>query len=207
MSDEANKGGGWVIYPIGSRPKWGLAFLLGAQQFLTQFGSTVIIPIIVGGAMGLPTEELALLISTMFFCAGITTLIQQSPIGNKLPILQGGTFSFLGPMFAIVGMCAAEGLGYEVMIQQVCAAVTTPPSVFIPQRESYNPGGQEWGPGDEPSDFEIWTYAYDVSGLTDVVLKYRIDDDGFNPLDSIQNETYAGGSEVGNWVSVPMSSS
>ncbi len=84
---------------------------------------------------------------------------------------------------------------------------TTPPSVFIPQRESYNPGGQEWGPGDEPSDFEIWTYAYDVSGLTDVVLKYRIDDDGFNPLDSIQNETYAGGSEVGNWVSVPMSSS
>ena len=123
MSDEAKKGEGWVIYPIGTKPKWGLSFLLGAQQFLTQFGSTVIIPIIVGGAMGLPTEDLALLISTMFFCAGITTLIQQSPIGNRLPILQGGTFSFLGPMFAIVGMCAAEGLGYEVMIQQVCAAV------------------------------------------------------------------------------------
>ncbi len=123
MSDEAKKGESWVIYPIGSKPKWGLAFLLGAQQFLTQFGSTVIIPIIIGGAMGLPTEELALLISTMFFCAGITTLIQQSPIGNRLPILQGGTFSFLGPMFAIVGMVAAEGLGYEVMIQQVSAAV------------------------------------------------------------------------------------
>ncbi|MBI9106942.1 MAG: purine/pyrimidine permease [Spirochaetales bacterium] len=123
MSDEAKKSEGWVIYPIGSKPKWGLSFLLGAQQFLTQFGSTVIIPIIIGGAMGLPVEELALLISTMFFCAGITTLIQQSPIGNRLPILQGGTFSFLGPMFAIVGMCAAEGFGYKIMIQQVCAAV------------------------------------------------------------------------------------
>ena len=84
---------------------------------------------------------------------------------------------------------------------------TTPPSVFVPQRESYNPGGDEWGPGVEPSDFEVWTYAYDVSGLTDVVLKYRVDGDGVNPLSSIDNETYAGGSEVGNWVSVPMSSS
>ena len=114
---------GWILYPIGSKPKFGTALLLGLQQVLTQFGSTVIIPIIVSGAMGMPVEETALLISTMFFCAGITTLIQQSPIGNQLPILQGGTFSFLGPMFAIVGMCAAEGFGYEVMIQQVCAAV------------------------------------------------------------------------------------
>ncbi|MDC7124650.1 MAG: solute carrier family 23 protein [Spirochaetales bacterium] len=123
MSNEAKNDEGWVIYPIGSKPKWGLSFLLGAQQFLTQFGSTVIIPTLVGGAMGLPPEELALLISTMFFCAGITTLIQQSPLGNGLPILQGGTFSFLGPMFAIVGMCSAQGLGYEIMIQQVCASV------------------------------------------------------------------------------------
>ena len=84
---------------------------------------------------------------------------------------------------------------------------TTPPSVFVPQRESYNPGGDEWGPGAEPSDFEVWTYAYDVSGLTDVVLKYRVDADGENPLSSIENETYAGGAEVGNWVSVSMSAS
>jgi len=123
MSEEAKKTTGWVIYPIGSKPKYGLAFLLGLQQYLTMFGATVIIPFIVGGAMQMPTEELALLISTMFFVSGITTLIQQSPMGNRLPIVQGGTFSFLGPMFAIVGMCAAEGYGYKVMIQQVSAAV------------------------------------------------------------------------------------
>ena len=45
------------------------------------------------------------------------------------------------------------------------AQETTPPTVFLPQRESYNPGGQEWGPAPEPSDFEVWTFAYDVSGL------------------------------------------
>ncbi|WP_428389350.1 hypothetical protein [Mucisphaera sp.] len=81
---------------------------------------------------------------------------------------------------------------------------TTPPTVFVPQRESYNPGGMEWGPGAEPSDFEIWTLAYDVSGLTRVDLKVRVDGDGFNPLDSIQNETFAGGDEVGEWLTFPM---
>jgi len=124
MSDQAKvQAKGWVIYPLGSRPKMGLAILLGIQHYLTMFGATVLIPFIVGGAMGLPQEELALLISTMFFVSGITTLIQQSPIGNKLPIVQGGTFSFLGPMFAIVGMVSAQNLGWDVMIQQVCAAV------------------------------------------------------------------------------------
>lgn len=120
---ENGKQTGWVIYPIGSKPKMGLAILLGLQQYLTMFGATVLIPFIVGGAMKMPQSEMALLISTMFFTSGITTLIQQSPIGNKLPIIQGGTFSFLGPMFAIVGMVGAQGLGWEVMIQQVSAAV------------------------------------------------------------------------------------
>jgi uracil-xanthine permease len=124
MSDTAKvQAKGWVVYPVGSRPKIGLSILLGIQQYLTMFGATVLIPFIVGGAMGLPQDQLALLISTMFFVSGITTLIQQSPLGNRLPIVQGGTFSFLGPMFAIVGMVGAQGLGWNVMIQQVSAAV------------------------------------------------------------------------------------
>ncbi|MBN2561739.1 MAG: hypothetical protein JXQ75_12495 [Phycisphaerae bacterium] len=83
----------------------------------------------------------------------------------------------------------------------------TPPTIFVPQREPYNPGGYEWGASPEPSDFEVWTYVYDVSGLTDVTLKWRADNDGTNPLSSIQNETYAGGTEVGPWNSEPMASS
>ena len=82
----------------------------------------------------------------------------------------------------------------------------TPPTVLIPQRESYNPGGQEFG-APQPSDLEVWTYAYDVSGLSSVTLKYRVDNDGFNPLDSTDNETYAGGSEVSEWTSLAMQSS
>jgi hypothetical protein len=83
----------------------------------------------------------------------------------------------------------------------------TPPMVFVPQREPYNPGSIEWGTTPQPSDFEVWTLAYDRSGLTGVTLKWRVDADGVNPLASTQNETYAGGAEVGAWQSAAMTGS
>jgi nucleobase transporter 1/2 len=118
----------WIVYPLGSKPKWPLAILLGIQQYLTMFGATVLIPIIVGGAMKLPPEQLALMISTIFFTSGICTLIQQSPLGNRLPVIQGGTFSFLGPTFAIIGMVAAKKLTgaepmWQIQIQHVAGAI------------------------------------------------------------------------------------
>jgi nucleobase transporter 1/2 len=129
MSEETSEHKHWIVYPIGSKPKWGLAVLLGIQQYLTMFGATVLIPFIVGGAMGLPLEQMALLISTIFFTSGLCTLIQQSPLGNKLPVVQGGTFSFLGPTFAILGMVTAEKFSaagiplWQVKIQMVSGAI------------------------------------------------------------------------------------
>lgn len=92
----------------------------------------------------------------------------------------------------------------------------TAPTVFRPQRFPYNPGGYTFGwfnsiPGGNtsylkkmPSDFYIWTHAYDVSGVQSVTLKIRTDNDGVNTLANNQNETFAGGGDVGSWVSVPM---
>ncbi|MGD8993516.1 MAG: solute carrier family 23 protein [Desulfobacterales bacterium] len=129
MSEEnAQEKQHWIVYPLGSKPRWPLAVLLGIQQYLTMFGATVLIPFIVGGAMKLPPEELALMISTIFFTSGLCTLIQQSPLGNKLPVIQGGTFSFLGPTFAIIGMVAAKELTgpepmWQIQIQHVAGAI------------------------------------------------------------------------------------
>lgn len=81
---------------------------------------------------------------------------------------------------------------------------TVPPTIFLPQRDPYNPGGYEWGTSPEPNDFTVWTYVHDVSGLASVTLKWRRDLDGNNPITSTQNETYAGGSEVEAWTSVTM---
>ena len=86
----------------------------------------------------------------------------------------------------------------------------TPPSVFIPQRFPYNPGGQEYGPvygykvHVSNKDFTIWTYGYDVSGIRTAVLKYRLDKDGVNPLTDDDNDTYAGGDGVGQWKEISM---
>lgn len=87
---------------------------------------------------------------------------------------------------------------------------TTKPSVLVPQRYPYNPGEIGFGPNYgyqqklNKADFAVWTLAFDVSGIQSAVLKYRIDNDGSNPLTSNQNETYAGGSEVGSWISANM---
>jgi hypothetical protein len=92
----------------------------------------------------------------------------------------------------------------------------TAPTVFKPQRWPWNPGGMGWGPltgyrpigfdGAPPhySDFYVWTLVYDVSGVTNVTLYVREDEDGVNPLTGNQNETYAGGGEVGAWQAIAM---
>jgi hypothetical protein len=92
----------------------------------------------------------------------------------------------------------------NVLTSAVLSNETTPPSVFHPQRDAYNPGEYEFGANRENADFKIWTYAYDVSGLQSVTLKFRVDVDGENPLGSTQNETFAGGAEVGTWQSLTM---
>jgi len=86
----------------------------------------------------------------------------------------------------------------------------TAPSVFIPQRWPYNPGGESFGPTagyqvqQNSNDCTIWTFAYDVNGLSSVQLKYRLDNDGWNPINNNDNETYAGGSSVGDWMIMDM---
>ncbi|MDP8210454.1 MAG: dockerin type I domain-containing protein [Candidatus Stygibacter australis] len=83
------------------------------------------------------------------------------------------------------------------------AADATPPTIYLPQREPYNPGGTEWNVSMSP-DFTVWTYVYDHSGLQDVVLKYRLDNDGINDDLTSDNELYAGGADVGNWIELAM---
>lgn len=81
------------------------------------------------------------------------------------------------------------------------------PSIFPPQRTPYNPGGQMWDET-EPlaSDFQVWTFVDDVSGIDHVTLYWRKDKDGTWPIGSIENETYAGGDGVEAWQAVSMTS-
>ena len=88
-------------------------------------------------------------------------------------------------------------------------ADATPPTVFLPQRHPWNPGGTNFGAQYSyrltvaaDTDFWVWTYAYDVSGITNVSLKLRLN--GTNPPASDQFETYAGGPLTGPWQTLDM---
>ncbi len=85
-----------------------------------------------------------------------------------------------------------------------------PPTIWAVQQLPHNPGATGFGPlygyqqVQHPRDFQVWSFVYDVSGVYEVLLKYRIDLDGVNPLSSHQNEIFAGGSEVTLWRSRQM---
>lgn len=112
-----------LLYGIDDKPPLVETAILGLQHYLTMFGSTLAIPLLVAPALGItdPVEK-GWLIATMFFVSGITTLLQTT-WGNRLPIVQGGTFSFLAPTFAICGMAALANSGWEVRIQHVQGAI------------------------------------------------------------------------------------
>jgi Glycosyl hydrolase family 57 len=77
------------------------------------------------------------------------------------------------------------------------------PTIFLPQREPYNPGATEWG-DQQSASFDVWTYVYDLDGLESVQLMIRADGDGINDPNTTANETYSGGAGVGNWQTLPM---
>ncbi|NOZ75998.1 MAG: xanthine permease [FCB group bacterium] len=112
-----------LLYGIDDSPPLVETIILGFQHYLTMFGSTVAIPLLLAPALGIddPVQK-GWLIATMFFVSGITTLIQTT-WGNRLPIVQGGTFSFLAPTFAICGMAALANAGWEVRMQHVQGAI------------------------------------------------------------------------------------
>ena len=104
-ADDAKPKG--LIYGIDDKPPVLETIGLGFQHYLTMFGSTVAIPLISSEPLGLADKpiELGWLIGTMFFVSGITTLLQTT-WGNRLPLIQGGTFSFLAPACSIAVMSA-----------------------------------------------------------------------------------------------------
>ncbi|XP_029115757.1 solute carrier family 23 member 2 [Scleropages formosus] len=94
-----------LVYSINDRPPWYLCILLGFQHYILAFGGIVAIPLILAEpiCIGNNYEAKSQLISTIFFVSGMCTLLQTT-VGTRLPILQGGTFSFITPTLAILAL-------------------------------------------------------------------------------------------------------
>ncbi|GIN85720.1 xanthine permease [Heyndrickxia sporothermodurans] len=77
---------------------------LSIQHVLAMYAGAVIIPLIVGGEMGLSGKDLTYLVSIDIFMCGIATILQvwkNRFFGIGLPVVLGCTFTAVGPMVAI----------------------------------------------------------------------------------------------------------
>ncbi|KAI3523324.1 hypothetical protein L1887_01385 [Cichorium endivia] len=73
----------------------------GFQHYLSILGSLVIVPLVIVPAMGGDHEDTSMVVSTVLFVSGMSTLL-QSNFGSRLPLIQGPSFVFLAPALAII---------------------------------------------------------------------------------------------------------
>ena len=109
----------FVEYGIDDKPPLGESIFLGLQHYLTMIGATVAIPLILAGLMEMPAAETAQLVGTFFVVSGVATLAQTT-IGNRYPIVQGGTFALLAPAIAII---FAHGGPWDATILELQGAI------------------------------------------------------------------------------------
>ena len=93
-----------TVHPVDEKLPTGRLAALGLQHVLVMYAGAIAVPLIVGRALKLTPEQVALLISADLFACGIVTLIQSLGMtkwfGIKLPVMMGVTFAAVGPMVA-----------------------------------------------------------------------------------------------------------
>lgn len=76
--------------------------LLSIQHLLAMYAGAIIVPIIVGHALGFSAQETAYLVSVDIFMCGVATFLQvYKGIGIGLPVVLGCTFTAVTPMIMV----------------------------------------------------------------------------------------------------------
>ncbi|WP_132244722.1 nucleobase:cation symporter-2 family protein [Marinisporobacter balticus] len=93
-----------IIYKIDDKPPLHFSILLALQHIMAAFGGIVAVPLVIGGVLGLPINDIAYLVSAALFMAGVTTWLQArglGKIGARVPCVMGTDFTFVGPSIAV----------------------------------------------------------------------------------------------------------
>ena len=94
--------------------------VLGVQHLLAMYAGAILVPLIVGQAIGLSSTQLTYLVSIDILMCGIATLLQIMSgrfFGIGLPVVLGCTFTAVGPMIAI-----ADNYGISAIYGSVIAS-------------------------------------------------------------------------------------
>lgn len=120
MADEAEPQR--QVAPVDEVPPANKLFFFGLQHVLVMYAGAIAVPILIGGAANLSTEEIGLLISADLFVCGIASLIQSAGVwkfGIRLPLMMGVTFAAVPPMMVMV---ANPNVGLRGMFGAIIAA-------------------------------------------------------------------------------------
>jgi len=102
-----------LIYGINDKPPLRLAIPLAIQHIVAAFSGIVAVPLVVGGVLGLPMDQMTFFVSAALFMAGLATVIQAyglGPIGSRLPSIMGTDFTFVGPAIAVGSTLGLPGI-------------------------------------------------------------------------------------------------
>jgi xanthine permease len=95
-----------AVHPVDEVLPYPRLFTLGLQHVLVMYAGAVAVPLIIGRALSLPPQQIAILINADLFACGIATLIQSvgfPGVGIRLPVMMGVTFASVAPMLAMAG--------------------------------------------------------------------------------------------------------
>ena len=94
------------------------AAVLGLQHLLAMYSGSILVPIMIVGALGYSAEQLTYLISTDIFMCGIATLLQlqlNKYFGIGLPVVLGVAFQSVAPLI-IIGQSHGSGAMFGALI-------------------------------------------------------------------------------------------
>ncbi|WP_077357358.1 nucleobase:cation symporter-2 family protein [Virgibacillus halodenitrificans] len=92
---------------------------LGLQHVLAMYAGAILVPLIVGGGIGLNPEQLTYLVAVDILMCGVATLLQVIKnrfFGIGLPVVLGCTFTAVGPMIAIGGEYGISAIYGSILV-------------------------------------------------------------------------------------------
>lgn len=93
-----------LFYKVEEKPPMLASLLLAAQHLLAALGAIIAVPLVVGGVLGLSTQDKVVLVNAAMLVSGVVTFIQCKGVGNigiRLPNVMGTSFTFVGVSIAI----------------------------------------------------------------------------------------------------------
>ncbi|MDO4693520.1 MAG: nucleobase:cation symporter-2 family protein [Eikenella sp.] len=108
-----------LVYRLEDKPPFLNAFVSAVTHLLAIFVPMVTPALIVGGALQLPVEMTAYLVSMAMVASGIGTFLQVNrfgPVGSGMLSIQSVNFSFVGVMISLGVSMREDGLDENAMI-------------------------------------------------------------------------------------------